>query len=48
MKKWIFNFSINYPMTLSESGKKIIERLPIDRIFIETDGPFTALSNQKF
>ena len=43
-----FYFSINYPMTLSESGKKIIERLPIDRILIETDGPFTALKNQKF
>lgn len=36
-----FYFSINYPMTQSNSGRSLIDRLPIDRILIESDGPFT-------
>lgn len=43
-----FFFSINYPMTTSESGKKIIERLPSERILLESDGPFTTLGSQAF
>lgn len=43
-----FYFSINYPMTISESGRKIIERIPKERILIETDGPFTSLKDQTF
>lgn len=43
-----FYFSINYPMTMSESGKKIIERLPPSRILLESDGPFTNLGLKVF
>lgn len=32
--------SINPQMTLSKSGLRIIERIPTDRILLETDGPF--------
>ncbi len=35
-----FFFSVNHTMTQSENGKKIINRLPPDRILLETDGPF--------
>ena len=41
-----FYFSINYPMTISEKGRKIIEKLPLERILIETDGPFTKFNSQ--
>lgn len=35
-----FYFSINLAMCQSENGKKIIERIPENRLLIETDGPF--------
>ncbi|MCW3070302.1 MAG: TatD family deoxyribonuclease [Bacteroidetes bacterium] len=35
-----FYFSINYSMTKSSNGRKIINALPQNRILIETDGPF--------
>lgn len=38
-------FSINETMTLSESGKKIISRIPIDRLLTESDAPFNRRSN---
>lgn len=41
-----FYFSINYAMTQSENGKKIIDRIPIERILLETDGPFIKVDNQ--
>jgi TatD DNase family protein len=41
-----FYFSINYAMTQSENGRKIIERLPVERILLETDGPFIKIGNQ--
>lgn len=43
-----FYFSINYNMTQSANGKKIIEALPVDRILLETDGPFTVFENIPF
>lgn len=43
-----FYFSINYSMTQSVNGAKIIEALPLERILIETDGPFTYLNNLPF
>ena len=43
-----FYFSINYPMTISEAGRRIIERIPAERILIETDGPFTTLGKVSF
>lgn len=43
-----FYFSINYNMTQSVNGKKIIGAIPLDRILLETDGPFTVLENVPF
>ena len=43
-----FYFSINYNMTQSVNGAKIIEALPFERILIETDGPFTFLNSVPF
>ncbi len=41
-----FYFSINYAMTQSENGRKIIDHIPIDRILLETDGPFIKINNK--
>lgn len=35
-----FYFSVNPAMVKSESGNKIIKRVPIERLLTETDGPF--------
>jgi len=43
-----FYFSINYNMTQSANGARIIEALPFERILLETDGPFTTLENSPF
>ena len=40
-----YYFSINESMTLSASGKKIIERIPYDRILTESDAPFNRRNN---
>lgn len=36
-----YYFSINSDMVSSKKGRNIIENIPIDRILIESDGPFT-------
>lgn len=38
-------FSVNEAMTLSESGRKIISRIPHDRILTESDAPYNKKSN---
>jgi TatD DNase family protein len=43
-----YYFSINYPMLQSKNGKRIIESIPLDRILIETDGPFTKNGQKEF
>lgn len=40
-----FYFSINHAMTQSENGRKIINRLPTNRILLETDGPFVKIED---
>lgn len=40
-----YYFSINEAMTLSASGKKIIEKIPKDRILTESDAPFNRKNN---
>lgn len=40
-----FYFSINYPMTQSENGRKIISQIPIDKILTETDAPFGKIDS---
>jgi len=37
-------FSVNTSMTRSNSGNRIIERIPRDRLLTETDGPFVKVN----
>jgi TatD DNase family protein len=39
-------FSVNYAMLNSDSGRKIISNIPVNRILIETDSPFTFMNGQ--
>lgn len=41
-----FYFSVNYAMTISDNGKKIIDRIPANRLLLETDGPFVNIQNK--
>jgi TatD DNase family protein len=41
-----YHFSINPAMTLSENGKKIIQRIPKIRILTESDGPYIQMKNR--
>jgi TatD DNase family protein len=41
-------FSINYSMTISDSGKKIISKTPLERLLIESDGPFIKYKKDQF
>jgi TatD DNase family protein len=41
-----YYFSINSSMVNSENGKKIIARIPKERILTESDGPFVHLDNE--
>lgn len=43
-----FYFSVNYAMLQSTKGKKIIERMPNDKILIESDGPFVKINKKIF
>ena len=36
-----YYFSINHQMIRSSSGKKIVESIPLDKLLVETDAPFT-------
>lgn len=49
MKRAINNgyyFSVNYPMTKSNTGRQIIKLIPIQRLLLESDGPFAKTVNQ--
>ena len=39
-------FSVNPAMTRSKKGRKIIDRIPLDRVLTESDGPYVQLRNQ--
>lgn len=41
-------FSVNFNMIRSENGKQIIAQIPINRIFVESDGPFTKVKGKKY
>lgn len=41
-----YYFSINSSMLKNIKGKKIINEIPIDRILVETDGPFSRFNNK--
>ena len=40
-----YYFSINEAMTLSESGRRIISKIPTDRILTESDAPYNNKNN---
>lgn len=39
-------FSVNPSMVRSESGRKLIALMPVERILTETDGPFVQVGNE--
>lgn len=41
-----YYLSINYEMLKSKKGLSIIKRIPLDRILVESDGPFTKVENK--
>lgn len=41
-----FYFSINPAMIKSENGKKIISKIPLDRVLTESDGPFIEVEKR--
>ena len=41
-------FSINHQMLESANGKNIVRNIPVDRILIESDAPFTKGLNEKY
>lgn len=41
-----YYFSVNIGMLKSSNGQKILKKLPLDRIIIESDGPFTKYQNK--
>ncbi|MDD3323194.1 MAG: TatD family hydrolase [Paludibacter sp.] len=43
-----YYFSINYAMLNSESGRKVVENIPNDKLLIETDSPFVNIEGTKY
>jgi len=41
-------FSINYSMIKSVSGRKIISEIPLERLLLESDGPFIKFREEHF
>ncbi|MDG5855270.1 TatD family hydrolase [Clostridium beijerinckii] len=41
-------FSVNANMVNSDKGMKIIKRIPIESLLIESDGPFTKIDGKKY
>lgn len=41
-------FSINTNMMNSDNGIRIINRIPIEKLLIESDGPFTKIDGKKY
>jgi TatD DNase family protein len=43
-----YYFSINNQMIDSKKGRKIIEQIPVDKILIETDAPFSRMTKSGY
>lgn len=41
-------FSVNASMLNSVKGKNIIHKIPLERLFVESDGPFTKICNKQY
>jgi TatD DNase family protein len=40
------HFSVNFSMLKSEKGRKLVAKMPWDRVITETDGPFITISRE--
>lgn len=43
-----YYFSVNSNMCATSSGKRIISEIPLDRLLVESDGPFTRVGAHKY
>ncbi|MFW6016119.1 MAG: TatD family hydrolase [bacterium] len=43
-----YYFSVNYSMLNNEKGRKILNEIPLNKLFIESDGPFTEYRKNIF
>ena len=43
-----YYFSINHQMLKSKTGKRIISKIPVNRILLESDAPFTAGMQEEY
>jgi TatD DNase family protein len=41
-----YHFSVNFSMLKSEKGRKLVAKMPRDRVLTETDGPFIMISKE--
>jgi len=41
-----YYFSVNYSMTKSKAGREIIKNIPINKILVESDGPFVQVQGK--
>ncbi len=51
VKKYIdagYYFSVNASMCTTQNGKKIIKQIPLDRLLVESDGPFSKIGTKKY
>ena len=51
MQKFIragYYFSVNSNMCTTSRGKRIISEIPLDKILVESDGPFTKVRTHKY
>ena len=51
MQKFIragYYFSVNSNMCMTSRGKRIISEIPLDKILVESDGPFTKVGTHKY
>lgn len=43
-----YYFSVNANMCMTNNGKRIISAIPIDRLLVESDGPYTKVETLKY
>ena len=51
MRKFIragYYFSVNSNMCTTSKGKRIISEIPLDKLLVESDGPFTKVGTHKY
>lgn len=43
-----YYFSVNSNMCATINGRKIISNIPMDRLLVESDGPFSKIGTKKY